>query len=85
MLNVQVLSGSEWGNILVWALGSIKVEVSQRGRKNCHSAEISQIIYNAVTNEVITVGKYEFCSHSVTSILHWRLCCYITIYVIYDF
>ena len=36
----QVLSGCEWGNILVWEAGLVKLEVTQKGRKFCHKAPI---------------------------------------------
>lgn len=49
-----VLSGSEWGNVLVWQEGLIKVEVCRKGRKPCHTGAISQISMN--DGEVMTVG-----------------------------
>lgn len=41
----QVLSGCEWGNILVWEAGLVKLEVTQKGRKVCHSAPIVSYLF----------------------------------------
>jgi len=50
----KVISGCEWGNMLLWEEGLIKVEVSRKQRKNCHTAPITQF---ELQNEVlITVG-----------------------------
>ena len=51
----QIISGCDWGNILVWAEGLIKIEVSRKNKKTCHSSYISQFEY--VDEELITVGK----------------------------
>ncbi|KAK6640272.1 hypothetical protein RUM44_011958 [Polyplax serrata] len=42
----KVVSGCEWGNILVWDGGLIRVEVFRRGKAFCHDAPITQFIYN---------------------------------------
>lgn len=42
-----MLSGCEWGNVLVWEAGLVKLEVTQRGRKNCHKAPI--VSYRVLT------------------------------------
>lgn len=51
----KVVSGCEWGNILVWDAGLIRVEVFRRGKNYCHEAPITQLIYN--NGELTTVGK----------------------------
>ena len=33
----KVLSGTEWGNMLLWDGGFIKVEISRKGKKYCHN------------------------------------------------
>ena len=33
----KVLSGTEWGNFLLWDGGFIKVEISKKGKKLCHN------------------------------------------------
>ena len=33
----KVLSGTEWGNLLLWDGGFIKVEISKKGKKLCHN------------------------------------------------
>lgn len=49
-----MLSGCEWGNILVWDAGLIKVEVCRKGRRPCHSAPITRIYIE--DTEIVTVG-----------------------------
>ncbi|XP_044627520.1 cilia- and flagella-associated protein 44 isoform X1 [Equus asinus] len=51
----KVLSGSEWGNMLVWEAGLIKVELCRAARKSCHQGPINQIVLDE--GEVITVGS----------------------------
>ena len=50
----KVLSGAEWGNLLLWDGGLIKVEVTRRGRKPCHQGTIMQILLDE--GELMTVG-----------------------------
>uniref|UniRef100_H0X5H9 Cilia- and flagella-associated protein 44 n=1 Tax=Otolemur garnettii TaxID=30611 RepID=H0X5H9_OTOGA len=51
----KVLSGSTWGNMLLWEAGLIKVELCRNGRKSCHHGPINQIMLDE--GEVITVGS----------------------------
>ncbi|XP_075857541.1 cilia- and flagella-associated protein 44 isoform X2 [Microcebus murinus] len=51
----KVLSGSEWGNMLLWEGGLIKVELCRIGNKSCHHGPINQIMLDE--GEVITVGS----------------------------
>ncbi|KAG8509536.1 Cilia- and flagella-associated protein 44 [Galemys pyrenaicus] len=51
----KVLSGSEWGNMLVWEAGLIKVELCRAARKSCHHGPINQIMLDE--GEVITIGS----------------------------
>jgi hypothetical protein len=51
----QVLSGSEWGNLLLWEGSLIKVELCRTGMKSCHSGSINQIMLDE--GEVITAGS----------------------------
>lgn len=51
----QVLSGSEWGNMLLWEGGHIKVELSRAAGKPCHQGPINQIMLDE--GEVITIGS----------------------------
>ena len=55
-LSVQVVSGCEWGNILVWEAGLIKVEVTKKGRKGCHNAPITQFEY--FNGELVSLGEF---------------------------
>ncbi|KAH9503833.1 Cilia- and flagella-associated protein 44 [Bulinus truncatus] len=50
----KVLSGAEWGNLLLWEGGLIKVEITCKGKKNCHQGPIMQILLDE--GELMTVG-----------------------------
>ncbi|EDW71227.1 cilia- and flagella-associated protein 44 isoform X2 [Drosophila virilis] len=50
----NVISGCEWGNMLVWEAGLIKFEVCRKGRKPCHAKPITRITMK--NGEVTTVG-----------------------------
>ncbi|XP_014812720.1 PREDICTED: cilia- and flagella-associated protein 44 [Calidris pugnax] len=54
----KVISGTEWGNFLLWEGGLIKVELCRAGHKPCHSGPVSQLILDE--GELITVGKDGF-------------------------
>ncbi|CAG2237888.1 CFAP44 [Mytilus edulis] len=51
----KVLSGAEWGNMLLWEGGLIKVEITRKGKKPCHQGPIEQILLDE--GELITVGS----------------------------
>lgn len=36
----QVLSGSNWGNMLLWDGNSIKVEICRKEGRNCHAGVV---------------------------------------------
>ena len=50
----QVLSGSEWGNMLLWDGGLIKVEIQRKNKKPCHNGAIQQILLDE--GELMSVG-----------------------------
>ncbi|XP_064651335.1 cilia- and flagella-associated protein 44-like isoform X2 [Lineus longissimus] len=50
----KVLSGSEWGNLLLWEGGLIKVEIGRKNKKPCHNGVIQQIVMDE--GELMTVG-----------------------------
>lgn len=54
----KVLSGAEWGNMLLWEGGLIKVEITKKGKKACHNGPIQQILLDE--GELITVGSDGF-------------------------
>ncbi|XP_055535978.1 cilia- and flagella-associated protein 44 isoform X2 [Wyeomyia smithii] len=58
MPDEKVLSGCQWGNILVWEAGLIKLEVCRKGRKPCHEGPITQICVR--NGEVMTSGMDGF-------------------------
>ncbi|KAM6162750.1 cilia- and flagella-associated protein 44 [Erethizon dorsatum] len=51
----KVLSGSEWGNLLLWEGSVIKVELCRTGTKSCHHGPINQIMLDE--GEVVTAGS----------------------------
>ncbi|KAJ8316119.1 hypothetical protein KUTeg_006133 [Tegillarca granosa] len=50
----KVLSGSEWGNMLLWDGGLIKVEIGRKNKKPCHHGDITQILLDE--GELMTIG-----------------------------
>lgn len=54
MPDEKVISGSEWGNILVWDEGLIRIEVCRKGRKPMHSKVITQL--TLFKDEIMTTG-----------------------------
>ena len=50
----KVLSGCEWGNMLLWDGGLIKVELCRKNKKSCHQGAIQQIIMDE--GELMTIG-----------------------------
>lgn len=55
MPDEKVLSGCEWGNILVWEHGLITLEVCRKGRRRCHAGNITQI-FARDKSEIVTIG-----------------------------
>lgn len=55
----KILSGCEWGNVLVWDDGLIKLEVCRKNRRPCHNGPITQIFMRN-TEEIVTVGTDGF-------------------------
>lgn len=55
----KILSGCEWGNVLVWEAGLVKMEVCRKNRRPCHSGPITQI-FMVNREEVMTVGSDGF-------------------------
>uniref|UniRef100_A0A8C9S6G7 Cilia- and flagella-associated protein 44 n=1 Tax=Scleropages formosus TaxID=113540 RepID=A0A8C9S6G7_SCLFO len=50
----KVVSGSEWGNMLLWEGGLIKVEICRKGGRQCHSGAIQQ--FSLDEGELVTIG-----------------------------
>jgi WD40 repeat protein len=50
----KVLSGTEWGNLLLWDGGFIKVEIAKKGKKTCHNGTIEAMFLEE--GELITAG-----------------------------
>ncbi|CAH8561841.1 unnamed protein product [Heterobilharzia americana] len=51
----KVLTGSAWGNLLVWEGELIKVQISRKGKRSCHNGHIMQIVVDE--GELLTVGQ----------------------------
>ncbi|XP_068037168.1 cilia- and flagella-associated protein 44 isoform X3 [Anomalospiza imberbis] len=51
----KVVSGTEWGNLLLWEGGLIKVELCQVGHKPCHKGPVSQLVFDE--GDLYSVGK----------------------------
>ncbi|XP_054019877.1 cilia- and flagella-associated protein 44 [Dryobates pubescens] len=54
----KVISGSEWGNLLLWEGDLIKAELCQAGQKPCHSGPVSQLVVEE--SGLVTIGKDGF-------------------------
>ncbi|XP_041471026.1 cilia- and flagella-associated protein 44-like [Lytechinus variegatus] len=54
----KVLSGTDWGNMLLWDGGLIKVQISRKGKKPCHVGPIEQFVMDE--GELITIGADGF-------------------------
>lgn len=63
----KVLSGAEWGNMLLWEGGLIKVEITRKGKKACHHGAIEQILLDE--GELMTIGMDGFIRVSKTLFL----------------
>ncbi|XP_017572667.1 cilia- and flagella-associated protein 44 isoform X3 [Pygocentrus nattereri] len=50
----KVVSGSEWGNMLLWDGGLIKVEICRKDGRTCHSGAIQQFALDE--GELMTIG-----------------------------
>ncbi|XP_026513175.1 cilia- and flagella-associated protein 44 [Terrapene carolina triunguis] len=50
----KVISGSEWGNLLLWEGGLIKVELCRTGHRPCHNGPVNQLVLDE--GELVTVG-----------------------------
>ncbi|XP_075974116.1 cilia- and flagella-associated protein 44 [Anticarsia gemmatalis] len=57
MPDEKVLTGCEWGNVLVWEAGLVKVEVTRKGRKTCHQAPVIQFMLSPAGDEVTTIAR----------------------------
>ncbi|XP_051634918.1 cilia- and flagella-associated protein 44 isoform X1 [Manacus candei] len=54
----KVVSGTEWGNLLLWEGGLIKVELCREGHQPCHHGPVNQLVLEE--GELISVGKDGF-------------------------
>ena len=50
----KVVTGCEWGNLLLWELGSVKVEIKRRDLSHCHDGPVQQFVM--AEGELITIG-----------------------------
>ena len=54
----KVLSGTEWGNMLLWDGGFIKVEISRKGKKYCHNVSTLSAIAGLLCELSFTIKDY---------------------------
>lgn len=52
-----MLTGSEWGNMLLWNGNTIKYEISKRIPKTCHDGPVTMIIYDEESDRLLSVGE----------------------------
>jgi len=84
----KVVSGSEWGNLLLWDGGICQLEFSRREHKPCHNGSIQQIISDE--EDVITIGIDGFVR--VSTCISWIILLFVflltalcgSIYVCYE-
>lgn len=58
MPDEKVVSGCEWGNILIWDEDLIKLEVCKKSRKPCHGKFITQFEY--LNGDLVSIGAILF-------------------------
>jgi hypothetical protein len=70
----KVLSGTEWGNMLLWDGGFIKVEISRKGKKFCHNVSRMWVnkLYQDRINHLLTSWIVCTCS-PMSKLLYWLL------------
>ncbi|KAI4492234.1 hypothetical protein M0802_009924 [Mischocyttarus mexicanus] len=54
----KVISGCQWGNILLWDEDLIKLEISRKNKESCHTKPIIQLEY--INAELFTIGMDGF-------------------------
>lgn len=52
----KVLSGTEWGNLLLWEGGFIKCEIAREGGKLCHQGAVETVIILEESGDIATAG-----------------------------
>ncbi|CAH8587804.1 unnamed protein product [Schistosoma curassoni] len=51
----KVLTGSIWGNLLLWEDDLIKLQITRKNKRSCHNGNIMQIIIDE--GELMTIGQ----------------------------
>ncbi|KAF7998128.1 hypothetical protein HCN44_009526 [Aphidius gifuensis] len=54
MNDEKVITGCEWGNILIWEEGLIKIEVRRKNKISCHNNMITQ--FEFINGELMSIG-----------------------------
>nr|XP_018898031.1 PREDICTED: uncharacterized protein LOC109031139 [Bemisia tabaci] len=60
MPNNYTLTGCSWGNMLLWEDDVIKLEITRKGRKPCHSGPIVQFRYYHESRELTSISIGDF-------------------------
>lgn len=55
IVSFQVVSTTDWGNLLVWQNDAIRLEVMRKDGSSCHKGSINQLV--AEEGELITIGE----------------------------
>ena len=90
----KVVSGAEWGNMLLWDGGLIRVEISMKGKKSCHQVGppltllqfAMQVLFSTYSRLFSDVIKYCYPhqreSLSLLTVILAILCCSMLTYFI---
>ena len=54
LMSTKVVSGTEWGNMLLWDGDLCQLEISRKNGKSCHKGDIQKIIIGE--EDVTTIG-----------------------------
>ena len=79
----KVISGTEWGNFLLWDGGFIKVEIAKKGKKMCHHVRSLRI----VCARALVCMYSSFVLHAIVqcSCVYVCECLAIRVYNVYDY
>ena len=50
----KVVSGTDWGNLLIWRNELVELEFTKRDGSNCHDGPINQLVVGE--GELISIG-----------------------------
>lgn len=78
----KVLTGSIWGNLLLWEDDLIKLQITRKNKRSCHNGNIMQIIIDE--GELMTIGQDGWIRVSYdTLFFFFFVCLFVFIFVIF--